>query len=421
MNRLAARKISAVLFYFALCTAIYFAALPGWAEAGMKAGAAERVITPVKPAYLAGYDQNRVSSAIHDDLYAHCLYLTDGSQEVTIISLDLLGLFINDVHAIRKLLEKRGFKPDTVFIASTHTHTAPDTLGLWGPNETVSGRDPSYIKRLYEVTTECAVAARDAAQPAEVGLAAGRIENVCHNLRDPDIQDNTATVMQFREPGGQVVATVVNYGCHPEVMLVTTAVSADFVSVLYKRLKEKTGGMAMFLNGALGGMVTPIVNADNWQEAERVGNLFTDQIEKIMGGLAWSRPDSIHYDTKTVLLSPQNEEFVLGMFSRLITRRLVKGKVATEIMHMQIGTAEFLSMPGEPLPKVGIALKALMRGEYKFLVSIGDDEIGYILPKEDFNPDRYEESASLGPDTAPALYEAAKELIREDSNSASTP
>jgi hypothetical protein len=385
--------------------------------AGLKAGAAKRSITPTKQVYLAGTGENRISTSVHDDLYAHCVYLNDGNREVTIVSLDLLGFFINDVQAVRNILKKSGFDPAGVFIASTHTHTAPDVIGLWGPNGAVSGRNPSYLKQVYGAINGCALSARGSARPVEAGFAAGEIGNVCHNIRDEGIQDNTANVMQLREPGSRIVATIVNYGCHPEIMLGASEISSDFVSMLYKRIEEKTGGTAMFLNGALGGMVTPKISANNWQEVERVGNLFSDEIEKIMGELSWSRPARIQYDTSKLILKNVNGEFALGYRTGMYPRQVVNGKITTEMMHLRIGPAEFLSVPGEALPKVGLKMKTLMNGGYKFLISLGDDELGYILPKEDFDPKRYEETRSLGPDTAPDLYDAAKKLVGKGNGS----
>ena len=114
-----------LFFLVFVCLTLCFGARAARSEAGLRAGAAERIISPAKPVYLAGCGQNRVSTSVHDDLYAHCLYLAGGGLEVTIVSLDLLGLLLDDVRAVRELLRNRGFDPGGVFIAGTHTHTAP--------------------------------------------------------------------------------------------------------------------------------------------------------------------------------------------------------------------------------------------------------------------------------------------------------
>jgi hypothetical protein len=64
-----------------------------------------------------------------------------------------------------------------------------------------------------------------------------------------------------------------------------------------------------------------------------------------------------------------------------------------------------------------------MPGEYKFLLGLGNDEIGYILPKSqwdaeppytygrDSNP--YGEIVSPGPETGPIYYRAVTELLEK--------
>lgn len=108
------------------------------AEAGLLAGASRVKITPSYSVYLAGLGNNRKSEGVHDDIYASALYLNDGKTSVVIVSLDLIGLFHDDVEDIR------GNKND-IIIACTHQHSGPDTLGLWGPDETTSGVNPEYL------------------------------------------------------------------------------------------------------------------------------------------------------------------------------------------------------------------------------------------------------------------------------------
>lgn len=64
-----------------------------------------------------------------------------------------------------------------------------------------------------------------------------------------------------------------------------------------------------------------------------------------------------------------------------------------------------------------------MGASYNWVVGLGNDQVGYIIPREHFvlaevgaheleaDGDHYEETNSLGPDTAPLLLDAAAELI----------
>jgi hypothetical protein len=74
----------------------------------LKAGAAQSVITPElggHTVHLAGFGHNRVATGIHDDLYASCLALGVGAQNLVLCSADLIGLFYDDVLTIRRAFQ----------------------------------------------------------------------------------------------------------------------------------------------------------------------------------------------------------------------------------------------------------------------------------------------------------------------------
>ena len=78
---------------------------------GFEAGAAQSVITPqlLPPhaLYLAGFGHNRLATAVHDDLYARCLAIGIAPQTLVICSADLIGLFYDDVLAIRRAFQQK--------------------------------------------------------------------------------------------------------------------------------------------------------------------------------------------------------------------------------------------------------------------------------------------------------------------------
>ena len=64
--------------------------------------------------------------------------------------------------------------------------------------------------------------------------------------------------------------------------------SPDFCGPLYDRIEFKTGGMALFMNGAQGGMVTadnrdvPEDTESMWKECVRIGELLADEALRII-------------------------------------------------------------------------------------------------------------------------------------------
>src|SRR5205814_1608331 len=132
-------------------------------------------------------------------------------------------------------------------------------LGLWGPSPTETGRDPHYLERLEAQVTEAIDRAAAALAPATLRLAQATVpDGLAYNARERAVQDKTLTALQVRDLGGRTIATVVNYGCHPEVMQNgSNAVTADFCGIVVRDLEREFGGTGLYLNGALGGMVTP--------------------------------------------------------------------------------------------------------------------------------------------------------------------
>ena len=78
---------------------------------------------------------------------------------------------------------------------------------------------------------------------------------------------------------------------------------------------------------------------------------------------------------------------------------------------MTLGDAEFLTIPGELLPEASFELLERMKGYPRMVVGLCNDELGYIIPAEDFRKGAYEESMSVGPAIAPVVYRRALELL----------
>ena len=65
-------------------------------------------------------------------IWARVVAIDDGSHRIAIVSLDMIGLFYDDVVRIRNYIAQN-INVDYVLIASTHTHNGPDLLGAWSP------------------------------------------------------------------------------------------------------------------------------------------------------------------------------------------------------------------------------------------------------------------------------------------------
>ncbi|MCS6918652.1 MAG: neutral/alkaline non-lysosomal ceramidase N-terminal domain-containing protein [Fimbriimonadales bacterium] len=247
------RRCSTVVLGALLC-------VMAWTQ-NLQAGAAASKITPSKQVYLAGYSPNRPNTGgVHDDIWVRVLVLQVGQERIAIAVCDLLGLLRDDVQKIRQRV--RAVPPNRVIVACTHVHSAPDTIGLWGPQPTVSGRDNEYVNFVIDTVARTIDEAASRLQPATMGFAKTRVEGIAYNYRVKEILDTEAAVLQVRSKAdNKPIATLTNFACHPEV-LNNDQLTADFPNWFYRTIEAQGGGVAIFVNGALGGMVSPAANPD---------------------------------------------------------------------------------------------------------------------------------------------------------------
>jgi len=234
--------------------------------AAFQAGAAKRDVTPSleRPVFIAGFGHNRQATGVHDPIWVRCLAVSDGKTNVAFVGVDVIGLFYEpDVSEIRQRVQKLTKKTVTVLIASTHNHQGPDTLGLWGPSPFQTGRDERYMGWLREQVARCVVEALDRMEPANLVFAKDDRKELAAlqlDTRSPHVKDHTLHIMQaVSRKTGKTIGVLVNWANHPEVLgSQNREITADFCWALYERLEKLLGGVAVFWNGAIGGLITPL-------------------------------------------------------------------------------------------------------------------------------------------------------------------
>lgn len=402
------------------------APLPGFTSAAprpgeaMRAGAAAVKITPslARTVYIAGYGINRTAESVRDDLWARAVVLEAGGTRLAVVSCDLIGL---TNYRVRRMRERvRSVPGEHVLITTTHVHSGPDTLGLWGKTSVSTGLDPEYMTQLEDLVAGVVDQAAAGLQPVQV--RAGRAvvpDGLVYNSREP-VQDRDLTVLQLTPSGevgaGRALATFIHYGAHPEVNK-SRALTSDFVHLVREAVEAKYGGIALYLNGALGGMVTPQVKEHSFAEMERVGRGVG---EAALGALAAARrveSTPLRVAARAVRLPLENERFKFALGLKLLDAgdvSLQEGELRTEVWRVDLGPLCWVTIPGEVLPAPALALRQRMPGPLPLVVSMANDELGYILDPADYDRPlyRYERSMSVGKETWPRLLAAAEELLR---------
>lgn len=435
-------KISAFTVLLVVGLAISILPAPGvsawWTEDKLMAGAYSLTITPTyttplgtpaydeygSPVFLAGFGSfgSRPCERIHDDIYARSLALSDGETTIVFVALDLIGYFIDQVDLIRQV--DFGIEVDHIIIASTHTHSGPDTLGLWNYPPGVNGPYMDYVR---ERIIESIDNALQNMQKAKIRFASTTAPGLMKNSRDqlpkyavtyPDLE-----VMKVENTAGGTIATMINFAGHPEVLWSNNLnMSSDYVGYLRGYVEEEFGGVAVFFNGALGGMVTPDTDEHTFDEADRIGETLADATLEALEDAKVSRKMKINVEKEIIEVPLENPAFFYGMLGGVLARSypwfeypggVEFGIIRTEVDVVQIGKAQMITMPGEVLPSIGHRLKNSMTGKYNFEIGLGNDELGYIISEEEWDwtgnwtlplppefPEfdgKYEESMAVGP------------------------
>ena len=428
-------------------------------HAQIRAGAAKRVITPdlsKGPFYMAGFGHNRVATKIHDDLYARCLALQPGKTALVICGVDSIGLFWDDVARIRQTVDaKLGHHADLV-VAALHDHQAPDTMGLWGPNAATTGINEDYNRLVVEGAAAAALEAIAHLRPATIALAKTHppeLDTFIADNRPPDVHDSELTLLAATGTDGKPIATLVNWANHPETLASkNTEITADYSAALYKRLEEQRGGIAVFVNGALGGMQSPL-NAHlgmpdaSFEKAERIGTRVAEIGADAIGQAQPVRITRYEFYERMTKIPTANKGFEAAAKADLYHGRkpAANGEsiVPIGLIRLLDGSRPMLEIaliPGELYPELSVggiqkyegadfpdappepAIKNLMKAPYRMLFGLADDEIGYIIPKSEWDdqapwlqnaPKRwYGEVNSIGPEAAPIITRTVAELLR---------
>jgi hypothetical protein len=465
------RADSVRLFIFAACALSLSAQIKA---PDFRAGAARVTLTPDLrhgPVYMAGFGNNRVATGIHDNLYARCVALSTGGETVVLCGVDSIGLFSDDVERIRADVKKQlasgkktAVTDPKVVVAATHDHQGPDTMGLWGPAEGQSGIDEAYNSLVIERVAEAASEAIRHLQPAIVKMGQGHpsdLDQLIHDDRPPEVHDAGVIVMHVTTTHGRPIATLVNWANHPETLgSKNTLITADYPFYLCGELEKRFQGVAVFLNGAVGGMQSPLgaaiidsasgqPAADNsFQKAEIIGRRVAEAVGVAVHNGQPMTPDRIEFQETQIEIPTSNQGFQLAAQANVFKGR--KKMTATGSTTTQVGLVrlfargkpflEIALVPGELYPELSVGgvarypgadfpdapfeppIKNMMSADYKMLVGLADDEIGYIIPKAEWDEKPpylngaekplYGEVNSVGPEAAPRIAAAMADLIQ---------
>lgn len=256
-------------------------ALPAAAE--FRAAFVKVDITPETPQWLHGYAP-RQSTGVHDKIYHRIAALDDGNTTFYLVSSDICTIsvaFYDDFCA--KLEAETGIKPEQIWWATTHTHSAPhvgpqdlSTLfgGTLGDRFSIT-HDTAYWERVASVLLDGVKEAQAKLEPARLGIGIGEAHaniNRRQRLEDgrtvlgenPDgPTDKQLGLFRLERPDGTPIGLIANYAIHGTCLHGgNTLISGDAPGWASTYVEDKLGVPMLFVNGAEGN-VAPFPTVGN--------------------------------------------------------------------------------------------------------------------------------------------------------------
>ena len=284
-----------------------------------------------------------------------------------------------------------------MIISSTHVHSGPDVLGQWGRVAGTTGRNERYQQELYTVIVDGVLEAWNNKQ--EATMSTGAVDtstysaekgsrNILHDHRDPKIIDTDLGVAHFVNLAGESIATMVNFGNHPEVLTSDSlGITSDFVDATRRGVEdgivypeqqiEGVGGVCVYISAAVGGMMSPLrvevtdgsgnaYSENTFEKSDALGNVMAElTLQAVSGAEVVSNPN-LAFAVQSFDVPIENSlfqaAFQSGMFDRSLSN-YEEGElldpnrtplVTTEITMLDVGNIRMQSIPGELLPELAI-------------------------------------------------------------------
>lgn len=423
------------------------------------------------PVWIAGFSNNKPANGVHDDVWARTMLIDDGKTRIALVVIDAIGFMNDDIVDVRKMIPKSAGITYTM-IASTHTHESADLLGLWGETPFKSGINKEYLAFVKTQIVKSVVEATLNIQPARLEISQDLTSALplVKDTRKPEVFDSGMRMIKAMDrENGQTLGSFVVWGNHPETLWSQNLlISSDFPHYFRegvekgvfdnnRMVKPGIGGICVYANGAVGGLMTthpslavkhPFTGVElsepTYEKTEAQGNILS-----MIALNAMEKPDeiiekaAISLVVKTLPFKIDNTLFRLATALGVMKRGTIGWmKMRSELAVLKFGPVSFVAIPGEIYPELvnGTVeapegndfkiqpievpvIREMMPGKYKFVLGLANDEIGYIIPKSQWDvkapftygreKSPYGEVNSLGPETAGVIHKNLKKMLSQ--------
>lgn len=358
------------------------------------AGAAHADITPSED--VKNWVNGKEYAEIHDPIFARALVLSDGVNKTVILHWELVDVGESACDEIRKRISQRlDIDPGHILVNAAHNHSAPWCPVFGEDNHRGKERYPWWVTRHMEaqdndpafqrwrekLLTQSVVAVEQAynrLKPATMWLGRYDVSEYIRNRRprpvregvmksglpqgfnythaewDPKVLsgdrtfgplDRTMTVLSFRGQDGKNIGTVFQMACHAvSIYPFMDGISGDWSGAVSRVLAQSLEGENMFLQGTAG-------NVNPWRRGE-------EAVKEMAEGLTHGILTAYRYSAQIMTDSIRTDRAVVGLpLTDYGKQRTELENIDAEIMAITIGTVALVTLPGEPMTELNLAIQ----------------------------------------------------------------
>lgn len=358
------------------------------------AGAAHADITPSVD--VRNWVNGEPYGEIHDSIFARATVLSDGNQKVVILHWELVDVGESARDEIRtRISEELDIPSHHILVNAAHNHSAPWCPVYGEDNQRGQERYPWWVTRHMEaqdndpafkqwrekLLSQSLAAVEEAnsrltpatmwlgrydvsefirnrrPRPVREGIVRSGLPsgfNYLHEDWDPKVLsgdrtfgplDRTMTVLSFRNADGNNIATIFQLACHAvSIYPYMDAISGDWSGAVTRELSRSLDGENMFLQGAAG-------NVNPWRRGE-------EAVEEMAKGLTHGILTAYNYSAQIQTDSVRTDRAVVGLpLTDYGKERTGLENIDAEIMAITIGTVALVTLPGEPMTELNLAIQ----------------------------------------------------------------
>ncbi|MGF9993175.1 neutral/alkaline non-lysosomal ceramidase N-terminal domain-containing protein [Bacillus mycoides] len=382
-----------------------------------KVGICKVDITPPLGIDFIGYHRPTGISKIEEHIYA-TVYVFENNQTKTVfISIDNIGMLIEDTIIIREQVAHELNVPfKNITVVYTHTHSGPETVG---DDQLIK----SYKTILINNVVKGAIIANDNMQLSEVGwnvtmgeIGVNRRERtsdgkVKMGINENGVVDKRIGVLAIRNyKTKELTGIIVFCTAHPNVFKSDSDIlSADYpgltrgileqtlncpviivqgaagnVNAKYRGSKEALKHMAYILSGTVLTML-PTVTYNLISKLNTISTTMKMKLKNI--------PELEEIKRMALLAQKQwgvNTDQWLSVVVAKHKKNIKQLAIDLEIQLFQINDGSFSGIPMEPFSETALAIKENLNNELAFFGGYTNGYLGYLPTKEEYIYGGYE-------------------------------